>query len=210
MADIKPQVALHEGGQVTERYISRNEAIRKDGETGCLAYLCDKANIPLINGDMSDTLEYQLMLGRYPKSKLFLYYIMERTVIPHLTGANGTQPFEEVYRYEIPVYFVNRGFPLSENERSYAYFKELYERHIGRPFKLELTADVELFDYVNGKGCEFCALGRASKMVRDSVLLTKIDRALDQYDRVLVTFGGGHALALEPALKQLIRRKRQP
>jgi hypothetical protein len=45
-------------------------------------------------------------------------------------------------------------------------------------------------------------------VVRDSVLLSKIDRALDHYDRVMVTFGHGHALAVEPALQQIIDKKR--
>jgi hypothetical protein len=45
-------------------------------------------------------------------------------------------------------------------------------------------------------------------MTRDSVLLAKIDQALNKYDRVMVTFGHGHALAIEPALRQLVRRRR--
>jgi hypothetical protein len=44
--------------------------------------------------------------------------------------------------------------------------------------------------------------------VRDSVLLTKIDKALDTHDRVMITYGHGHALAVEPALRQIINRKR--
>jgi hypothetical protein len=46
-------------------------------------------------------------------------------------------------------------------------------------------------------------------VVRDSVLLTKIDQSLDRYDRVMVTFGHGHALAVEPALHQIINRRRK-
>ena len=66
---------------------------------------------------------------------------------------------------------------------------------------------MEAFDYVN-PNCKFCAIGRTSKMVRDSVLLSKSDNALDKHDRVMVTFGHGYALAVEPALRQIIERKR--
>ncbi|WP_266367202.1 hypothetical protein [Tellurirhabdus rosea] len=207
---VKPQIAFNEGGPLTRQYQSLHEAISRDGETGCLKFLSDKAGIHMLDGDLNDSLEYALMLRRYPKEQLFLYYIMERTVIPHLSGFNGNEPFEKVYPKEIETYYVRRGFPLAEHERGLAYFENLYQKYIGRPFLPILNADVEKFDYVNGGNCLFCALGRATKMLRDSVLLAKIDRALDQHDRVMVTFGGGHALALEPALKQLMRRKRAP
>jgi len=45
-------------------------------------------------------------------------------------------------------------------------------------------------------------------MIRDSTLLNKIDHALDTKDRLLITFGQGHALAIEPALRQIVSRKR--
>jgi hypothetical protein len=85
----------------------------------------------------------------------------------------------------------------------------LFRKHVGTPFKPEVSFDnIEKFDYINGN-CKFCAIGRTSKVVRDSVLLSKIDRALDRYDRVMVTFGHGHALAIEPALHQIINKKRE-
>lgn len=79
---------------------------------------------------------------------------------------------------------------------------------MNRPFELALTQAVEQFDYINGGSCHFCAIGRRSKMIRDSVLLTKLDRALDRYDRVMVTFGCGHALSVELALRELVNKKR--
>lgn len=207
-AELKPQIAFNEGGTVTRRFASRNEAIRTNSETGYIKYLSDQAGISLVNGDLPDSLEFTLTLKKYPKDQLFLYYIMERLVIPYLSGAYGQQPFEPLYDKAIREWFVADGFPLTENERSFTYFQNLYRQYIGHPFVLSINPDIELFDYVNGGGCHFCAIGRTSKMVRDSVLLSKIDQAFNQYDRVLVTFGHGHALALEPALKQLIRKKR--
>lgn len=207
-ARLKPQVAFNEGGQITKHYVSRNAGIQDFGESGCLKFLSDKAGIQTLNGDLSDSLEFAEMICRYPKDKLFLYYVMERLVIPYLSGFYGNEPFETVYPREVRDYFAKNGFPLAEDERSVAYFQELFQRYVGHSFKPELNADIELFDYVNGGTCEFCAIGRASKMVRDSVLLAKLDHALNEHDRVIVTFGGGHALALEPALKQIVNKKR--
>jgi hypothetical protein len=79
---------------------------------------------------------------------------------------------------------------------------------MGVPFVAELNENIEKFDYINGGGCEFCAIGRSSKMLRDSVLIDKIDKSLYKYDRVIVTFGHGPALAIEPALRQIVSKKR--
>jgi hypothetical protein len=209
--ELKPQIAFNEGGTVAEakHYNSRGEAIRKNGETGLLKFLSDRAQIKMINGDISDSLEFAMMLKQYPKQELFLYYVMERLVVPYLGKAYGDKPFEQFYNEVVADWFVKPGIPLTKEKMGFAYFKQLYQKEIGRPFVLELNDDIEKFDFINGGDCKYCAIGRTSKEVRDKVLLDKIDRALDQYDRVIVTFGQAHALAIEPALKQIIARERK-
>ncbi|MBX0335483.1 hypothetical protein K3G39_19790 [Pontibacter sp. HSC-14F20] len=175
-----------------------------------LKYLSDQAGVPLRNGDTPDSLEFRLMLPRYPKDDLFLYYMMERLVVPYLNKAYGERPFEELYARVVDAWFVKPGFPLRTEEQHLAYFRQLYQEKVGAPFVLEVNENnFERFDYANGGDCRFCEIGRSSKMVRDSVLLSRLDEALDHHDRVLVTFGHGHALALEPALRQLIAKKRR-
>jgi hypothetical protein len=208
---LKPQIAFNEGGQVKpeKHYASRNEAIYSNAEIGYLKFLSDQAGINMMSGDLAENLEYSLMSQKYPKKELFLYYVMERLVIPYLQGAYGKKSFDELYSSDgIVKWFSEQGLPLTENGTKLTYFKQLYQSYMGHPFELSVNEDIEKFDYINGGDCRFCAVGRTSKMVRDSVLLSKIDHALDQYDRVIVTFGHGHALAVEPALKQIIRRKR--
>jgi hypothetical protein len=206
---LRPQIAFNEGGQIddTVKFASAEQGVTEKGESGLLKYLSDRANIKMMNGDMDDRAEFGVMLKKYPKEELLTYYVMERLVIPYLNGAYKPLTFEQLYQKAIIKWFVDEGFPLTEQQRSLSYFKKLYKEYIGHEFKPELNADVELFDYVNGKGCKFCAVGRASKMVRDSTLLTKIDEALKKHDRVIVTFGEGHALAIEPALKQLVAER---
>lgn len=207
---LQPQVAFNEGGQLdpAEQYATVQEGISRNGETGVMKYLCDRTGIQLLNGDLAEHVEFPLMLHKYGKDDLLLYYVMERLVVPYLGGAYGSQSFESLYEKAIPDWFVKSGLPLSANEQTLGYFKALYQTKIGRPFTLTLSEDIEKFDYVNGNGCYYCALGRTSKMTRDSVLLAKIDQALDKHDRVMVTFGHGHALAIEPALRQVVRRRR--
>lgn len=206
---LKPQVAFNEGGQINEsvRYPSLPKAVFKAGETGCLKYLSDQAGIRLLNGDTPDSLEFALTLQQYPKEDLYLYYAMERIVIPYLSINNQPVPFE-TYFNEGTQWLTDHDFPLTADEQTLEYFKKLYQKYVKRPFIPVLNEDVEKFDYLNGGDCHFCAIGRRSKMIRDSVLLTKLDHAFDRYDRVIVTFGQGHAIAVEPALQQIINKRR--
>ncbi len=206
--ELQPQVAFNEGGQESEgtHYNSLNEAAEERGETGSLKYLSDQAGIKLLNGDTEDSVEFAITLEKYPKDKLFLYYVMERIVIPYICGAHGEGNFEEKYEKFVQDWFVNNGYPLDSAEQSYEYFASLYRKYTGVDFKPELNMVIEQFDYINGGNCEFCAIGRTSKMVRDSVLLDKIGQALQEHDHIIVTFGHGHALAIEPALQQLVTR----
>jgi hypothetical protein len=208
--ELKPQVTFNEGGQVADsiHFTDVKDAVLKHGETGVLKYLSDRAHIRMMDGDMADSVEFKIMLKKYPKDSLLLYYVMERMVIPYLNGAYGKMPFETFYSKAMKKWFVEPGFPLDEKEQSFDHFKDLYRKFVGEDFKLEMNKNIERFDYVNGGNCAFCALGRASKMARDSGLLSKIDKALDTHDRVMVTFGHGHALAIEPALRQIVAKQR--
>lgn len=204
---IAPAIALNEGGQMPDslHFSSLADAAFRKGESGALKYLCDSATIPMLNGDTPDSTEFSITLKRYPKNELLLYYMMERLVIPYLNGAYGQQPFESLYTKAIDKWFVREGFPLNNQERTYDYFQALYAKYLGQPFELKLTKAVENFDFINGGDCHFCAVGRASKMVRDSLLLEKIKFHLHKSDRVIVTFGHAHAIALKPALIALFQ-----
>ena len=204
--ELQPQLAFNEGGQISEatHYGSLNQAAAQRGEIGSLKYLSDRAGIKLLNGDIEDSTEFAITLKKHPKDKLFLYYVMERIVTPYVYGAYGKGAFKEKYEKFVQDWFVNNGYPLDSTEQDYEYFASLYRKYTKVDFKPELSEVIEQFDYINGGDCEFCAIGRTSKMVRDSVLLDKIGQALEEHDRIIVTFGHGHALAIEPALQQLV------
>jgi hypothetical protein len=206
--ELKPQIAFNEGGQIKDsvHFQSVNEAIKRDGETGVLKFFADKSKIKMMNGDMTDSLEFAATIQRHSKEEMYVYYAIERIAIPYKYGAYGKLPFEQVFNEKIVRYFAKRGFPLKQEEQTFAHFKETYKRYMGVAFDIK-NFDIEAFDYINDN-CKFCAIGRTSKMVRDSVLLSKIDKALDKYDRIIVTFGHGHAIAVEPALTQIMAKKR--
>ncbi len=135
---------------------------------------------------------------------------MERMAIPYKYGAYGDIPFETFYNKAITKWF--KDYPLSPAEKTFQNFKTYYKTYTRTNFLLTKTrtsyeqdsVDIEAFDYVNDS-CEFCEIGRSSKMLRDSILVLKINQAFKIHNRVLVTFGNGHALALEPVLRNIFR-----
>ncbi len=211
-ADLKPQIAFNEGGEIPDdmRFSSFNEAIRIDGETGVNKFCADRLGIKLLNGDTPDSLEFVLNARRNDVRKLFVYYVVERMAIPYKYGAYGDMPFKDFYEKVYMKWFKN--YPLLQNEKTFEKFKGYYKNYTGRSFLLDKartsfdqdSLDIEAFDYVNDS-CEFCAIGRTSKTLRDSILITKLKEAFKTQDRILVTFGHGHALALEPVLRNIFK-----
>lgn len=207
-SELKPQLVFNEGGQVPDsiHYTGINDAIKENGETGALKFYADKAHINMLNGDLDARTEFALTLKKQSKDNLFLYYVVERIAIPYHYGAYKNEAFEAVFNRLVAQHFVKNGFPLSAEEQTIEHFKALYSKNFGKNFDVR-DFDLEAFDYINDD-CKFCAVGRLSKTTRDSILLSKIDDALNQYDRVMITFGHGHALAIEPALKEIVIKKR--
>lgn len=204
--EFNPDVALNEGGQITKKFKDEKEAVASSGEAGMLKYLSDLSNKELINGDTSDSLEYKIMLGKYSKDDLLLYYIMERLITPYLNGAHRDRSIEELYETVIQKWFINEGFPVDEDLRTFAGYKKLYHAKMGHDLELTINPDIELFDYVN-PDCKYCLIGRTSKILRDSVLLEKINTELKTHNKVMVVFGHGHILAIEPALKKMMEKQ---
>jgi uncharacterized Rmd1/YagE family protein len=205
---LQPQITFNEGGQIADtiRYKTYQMGIEKNGESGALKYLSDNIGIKMRDGDMSDSLQFAYTSRYHTQEEWYLYYMIERIIVPYYYDKNKKESLDTVFSKTTKGYFTRKGFKMSEEQLSLNHFKTVYKKYMGKPFDIN-NFDMEAFDYVNDN-CKFCAIGRTSKIVRDSVLLTKIDNALDTYDRVMVTFGHGHALAVEPALRQIINRKR--
>ena len=204
--EFNPDVVLNEGGQITRKFKDEKEAVTSSGEAGLLKFWTDLNNKSLITGDTQDSLEFEIMLKKHPKDDLLLYYIMERLVVPYLNGAHRDRSFEDLYELVIEKWFINEGFPVDESLKTFAGYQKLYNSRIGHNLELTLNPDIELFDYVN-PDCKYCLIGRDSKVLRDSVLLEKINSELKTHNKVMVVFGHGHVLAIEPALKMMMEKR---
>ncbi len=203
--EFMPTVVVNEGGDVSKKqYKSKSEAIIRDGEIGLSKILSDQLLIPIINGDMPDSLEFRALLKKYSKADLITYISTERCMWGFVgLGIKDSVELEKQYAEFVQKYLEKRGaLKLNEIERSFAYYKLNYQRLLKRPFSLETLEPTNPFDSVS----YFQTIGRASKEIRDQNLLNKIAKLLKVHDKVFVVFGGWHLLTCEPGLQQIINQ----
>ena len=202
----KPQIAFNEGGQITKQYRLREAAIEANGESGLLKYLSDRQGIAMMDGDMSVKDEFKALLERFPNEQVYLYMAVERFLNPYYQGYTKDLSYKEAFQKEYVDYLEQNGFKLTPEQKTMAYLGALYKKYFGQPLDPEHL--VELHDYYLTDTGIFGKIGRASKEIRDQALLTKIDQALNKYDRVFVAFGASHWVAVQPALQYIIDKPR--
>ena len=205
---LRPDIAFNEGGQIPEdrRYASRDSAILANGETGLLKLLCDSAGIRMMDGDMNEAEEISALKKTIPVDQIYLYMAVERYLNGYKNGHFPDVSLEEGWNKKFIPYMQRAGLGLTPAQESFDTLKTIYRRYLHREFVLDSLVEVVEF-YLTDDGV-LGDVGRATKIVRDQALLTKIDEALDKFDRVFVVFGGSHRVAVEPALKQIILKKR--
>jgi hypothetical protein len=200
-----PTVIVNEGGDVSKKqYKSRYDAIIRDGEIGLSKVLADQLLIPIINGDMPDSLEFRALLKRYSMADFIAYLSTERCMWGLVgQGIRDSNEIEKQYGDFVQKYLEKRGaLKLNSFERSFAFYKYNYERLLKRPFNLETLEPTNPFDSVS----YFQTIGRASKEIRDQNLLNKVDNLLKVHDKVFVVFGGWHLLTCDPGLQQIMNQ----
>ncbi|QHT68469.1 hypothetical protein GXP67_18385 [Rhodocytophaga rosea] len=201
-----PQVAFNEGGQVTQTYASRDEAIRKNAETGQLKYLCDSLGIQMQNGDLDVATEVNALFEKYGRAKVLLYLANERFFDLYVHNwIDTTAGLEKTYQKEFIEYLQNDGVVLKEEEKPFSYIQKVYQDFFNQPLNI-YAIPAEKFYFLSDGG-ELTEIGRSSKVVRDVHLLGKIEEAFKTYDRVFVVFGGAHAFVVEPALHQIMEKQ---
>lgn len=204
--EMSPQIAFNEGGEIpkSQKYKSITDGILRNGETGLLKYLSDSIGIDMKDGDMDTRSEFKELLKTIPQDQVYLYMAIERFLNGYRDGYFGKKSIEKSFQDDFISYLEENGFPVTDEERNFDHVKDLYKKYFGE--ELVLNNLLPVHDYYLIDDGIFGDVGRRTKVVRDEALLSKIDSALYKYDRVFVVFGGSHRIAVEPALKEIIRK----
>jgi hypothetical protein len=203
--EFMPTVIINEGGDVSKKqYKSMADAIIRDGEIGLSKVLSDQLLIPIINGDMPDSLEFRALLKQYSMADFIAYVSTERCMWGLVgQGIKDSLEMKKQYADFIQKYLEKRGaLKLNNRERSFAFYASNYTRLLKRPFSLETLEPTNPFDSVS----YFQSIGRVSKEIRDQNLLRKIDTLLKVHDKIFIVFGGWHLLTCQPGLEQIMKQ----
>lgn len=203
-----PNICINEGGDISQKkYLSKKDALQKDGEIGLTKIMADSLKIKTINGDPSAEYEFTELIKYYSKGE-FLAYIVTERLMWSLFGQKVSDEIEieKSYNQFVENYIIKKGkVNLSIEEQKFSFYKVNYQKLVGREFNINDLKPTNPFD-ANGK---FQEIGRKSKNIRDQFLLNKIDNLLNENDKLFIVFGGWHLLTCEPGLKEIIERKRK-
>jgi len=203
----KPNICINEGGETSQKkYTSKKDALLKNGEIGLIKVLADSLKLNCVNGDMNEAYEFKELLKKYSVEE-FITYVSNERIMWEIKDKNITElkDIEKEYKKFIQEYIIKRGqVNLTENQKSFDFFKTNFEKILGRPFEINRPEPSNPFE-PKGKLNE---ISRFSKQIRDQNLMRTIDNLLDKNDKVFIVFGGWHLLACKPGLDKIINRKR--
>ena len=208
----KPQVVIVEGiptgAKMSPRSMAKHAEICKSREfrrCGESFYAIDQAimsDAEFVGGEPTEReiIEFVAKSGYSPKDLLAFYVVRQ---IPQMKRRSDFDPesfpakcekFMGRYRKRLGIKGVF-GYPQ---------FKEWYSKHMPEP---KSFLDIENNDPAPHGGTSATYIQKISHQVgiaRDRVILKRIESMLNQFDRVLIVYGGSHYLLQEGALKQAL------
>jgi len=198
---MRPDVILHEGVFPAElRTLPRDRAIEIGADLGFTVHLSTRHGIPLKAGDAPITKEIDALLRHYPAEDVLVFLTAQR-----LIGSDRDPDVKSVvvgYPGFFEDYLVSNGLPRREGWETWHGFLQAYERVVGNAFQGDAW-NPDLVNPVSASG-RLSDMARMLNAYRDAHLVANIQEELGKHDRVLVTFGSLHVLALEPVLDGLL------
>ena len=140
------------------------------------------------------------------REEAILFYGSERFVFPFAFGQYEGAIDTNYVNNSIEKDYKQTNIKLSNNEKTFDYYKSLYKKYFNTEFTLDTISQLDFTPF--SKRNHFCDVSRKSKEFRDKYLLRQIEEQLNKHDKVMVVYGGWHILAIEPALKQIMNRQK--
>jgi len=207
----KPQIVIIEGlssarGISPDTYKTYlNKLYSKDGlatarEPDYVAHLAMQNNIDFIGGEPTAQEELKAMNDRgYSNKDVMAFYFLQ--AIPQNKG-DGTIN-KDNFEQKAEEYFSSKMFDfIPKDERiTVAEFKEWYAQHNDKPerdaFNIQ-TGDLSPED----NSSYFHKMSFETGVIREKNVDTQIEKSLNDYDRVMVVYGGGHFLESRPIFEK--------
>lgn len=189
------KIAMCEGNirEVSDK--SRDEAIFTNGDAGSICWLANQSDIEVVSPEPDRNLEVRSLVKEFGPEKTILYYFDRQM---HQWARADFRHHGNIREYILG--FLDR-FPTEELEGlevSPNTLYDIFEKETGKPFSfLEIRT---IYDFMAPASNEVAS---ASSLYRNESIYEAIKHYKDEDYHVFVVYGSGHAIVLEPALREL-------
>lgn len=188
---LTPCFALHEGTRPALEP-DREVAIRRHGEAGLVRHLAAQAGIETASMDIPLPEEARLLREAVGQRRALIYLVVRQLASYNRKTArmNFDGYFGDFFGLIGPALELTIDWPLIGRE---------HQQVLGRPLVPHAVTAREtdpMFDDLPTQ-----RISRLSNRMRDEHMLTQLEAALEEHERVFATVGVSHAVMLEPALR---------
>lgn len=184
------KVVLIEGG-LRPSFISKEEAILNDGETGFLSWLAEKEHVPAMTAEPDEKQERVELLKRFSKEEIQLYYFLRW--IYQWSNLLSKPSFQEYIDHCLELDKRSSGW--DSFDFSYSNMKSIFREKLNMDFDENdsefLYSAVNPVDerYVTNK------IAKASGEIRDAAIMDNVIRLWNGGHSVFSVYGDGHITA---------------
>jgi len=171
------------------------EIINKFGEAGLIRYLAEKNNIESLSPEPPPELEIRELLKKYDAKLLSFFYFL-RSLSSLLKNKKGNQFWVKADGLLEKRKWPDTDFSLDNTK---TLFKEIFNK------ELDPIYEGTIINAVNPtrKDSVVNEIARESSSIRNEYVLKKIEEYWAQDKNLFIVYGVGHAIVLEPAIRQL-------
>lgn len=191
-SEFRPDIAFTEGGSPPLE-ATREEAVRKHGETGFVRFLAARDDVPVTTLDPSRAEEVAALSSKFSKEQIKLFFILRGA--SQFIAREGVEKVDAEIERVLRIYNASPG--LGGSPRTLAEVASAYSRSFPGRY-----TDVrgEWFDPVR-RDTFLNEIARAGSDYRDRFVVAKLLAHVRDGRRVFAVIGGSHVMMQERALR---------
>jgi hypothetical protein len=190
------KLLVHENTMETLESTSRETAITEHGEIGLAMWRAQDAGITTVSGEPDRASELANLKQQFSESEIMTYYFARQMHQWHRADYVTSPDWQSYAQHMLTMYLTVPGWT---EKPSLDVIVQNYERTAGKPFE---PHDTEAFYALSDPSQN--PVSAASGTYRDETLLARIVTEWQADKNIFVVYGSGHAIVLEPALKELV------
>jgi hypothetical protein len=210
--DFKPDMMILEGftddessmsGMIRHSLKCEKEDFQKCGENTYAIILGQKNNIKFTPGEPSEfQIQQSLLKLGYTADDLIGFYIVRQ--IPQWLRQKNLKPQNIDVQIEQEGHWIQKEDFKIKADYSWKHFNDWYEKNLGKKFDLGKITTEDTAPQISKNPTFLNKISREVGLVRERSIVLKIESMLNNNDKVLVIYGGGHLVKERKVLRDML------